>query len=79
MLGKKKITLAYPDERLQLKDSLMYIQSFAIDRPQPARSKAFTIINFTGVRSNYGGRTPQVSHLNRKIMQTLSTLSENRI
>lgn len=24
MPGKKKITLAYPDERLQLKDSLVY-------------------------------------------------------
>lgn len=63
MLGKKKITLAYPDERLQLKDSLtyvQYIQSFSIDRPRPARSKAFIIINSTGVRSNYGGGTPQV-------------------
>lgn len=70
MRGKKKITLAYPDERLQLKGSLMYntYRVLPIDRPRPARSKAFTIINFTGVRSNYGGGTPQVSHLNRKIM-----------
>lgn len=62
--AKIKITPAYPDEALVRRFSsvtLLILTEFCPGHPRPARDKAFIIINFTGVWSNYGGGTPQVS------------------